>query len=83
MGEGFGSSIKMSEWRASEDALRRFYLGGERAKGLPSDAWAGVAKAFGGVSVGETEGEFARAFQWLECEADCPSLARAVHQESK
>ncbi|GAA5981802.1 hypothetical protein JCM11641_007429 [Rhodosporidiobolus odoratus] len=38
LGEGFGSSIRMSEWRASEDALRRMYLAGERKKGgLPSD----------------------------------------------
>lgn len=27
----------MAEWRASEDALRRVYLGGGRSKGLPSD----------------------------------------------
>lgn len=53
LGEGFGSSIKMSEWRASEDALRRWYLAspardGNAAgagtavgrKGLPSDEWA-------------------------------------------
>ncbi|SCZ96294.1 BZ3500_MvSof-1268-A1-R1_Chr8-2g10098 [Microbotryum saponariae] len=33
LGEGFGSSIKMSEYRASEDALRRLYLGGKGAKG--------------------------------------------------
>ena len=40
LGEGFGSSIKMSEWRASEDALRRlFFAGREVGKGLPSDAW--------------------------------------------
>ncbi|KAK4330871.1 60S ribosomal protein L3 [Rhodotorula toruloides] len=38
LGEGFGSSIRMSEFRASEDALRRVYLGGGRQKGgLPSD----------------------------------------------
>lgn len=41
LGEGFGSSIRMSEWRASEDALRRVYLGGGRVGGgLPTDAWA-------------------------------------------
>ncbi|KAM0752922.1 hypothetical protein T439DRAFT_299195 [Meredithblackwellia eburnea MCA 4105] len=51
LGEGFGSSIKMSQFRASEDALRRLYLGpGEegkrvRGQGLPSDAWATSAKA--------------------------------------
>ncbi|SGY38952.1 BQ5605_C003g02108 [Microbotryum silenes-dioicae] len=33
LGEGFGSSIKMSEYRASEDALRRLYLSGKGAKG--------------------------------------------------
>ena len=40
LGEGFGSSVRMSEHRASEDALRRVYLGGRRNVGLPSDAWA-------------------------------------------
>ncbi|GAA5992565.1 hypothetical protein JCM10908_002665 [Rhodotorula pacifica] len=50
LGEGFGSSIRMSEWRASEDALRRVYLGGGRLEGgLPTDAWAeGKAAPFGG-----------------------------------
>ncbi|GAA6003891.1 mitochondrial 54S ribosomal protein mL44 MRPL3 [Rhodotorula paludigena] len=49
LGEGFGSSVKMSQWRASEDALRRVYLGGKRQDGLPSDAWAEAqGKAFGG-----------------------------------
>ncbi|GAA5858078.1 hypothetical protein JCM8547_005644 [Rhodosporidiobolus lusitaniae] len=37
LGEGFGSSLKMSQFRASEDALRRMYLGGGRREGLPSD----------------------------------------------
>ncbi|GAA5887135.1 hypothetical protein JCM6882_009459 [Rhodosporidiobolus microsporus] len=41
LGEGFGSSLKMSEFRASEDALRRVYLGGGRREGLPSDVAAG------------------------------------------
>lgn len=41
IGEGFGSSIKMSEHRASEDALRRLYFAGrEEGEGLPSDGWA-------------------------------------------
>lgn len=41
LGEGFGSSITMSEWRASEDALRRlFFAGRVEGKGLPSDPWA-------------------------------------------
>ena len=39
LGEGFGSSIKMSEWRASEDALRRLYLGGRKEGELPSEGW--------------------------------------------
>lgn len=26
LGEGYGSSLKMAEWRACEDALRRIYL---------------------------------------------------------
>lgn len=47
LGEGFGSSVRMSEWRASEDALRRVYLGGRRNEGLPSDAWA-AGEAFNG-----------------------------------
>lgn len=65
LGEGFGSSIRMSEWRASEDALRRVYLGGGRlsegAGGLPTDPWArqGGADAFKGwkPSSGWTEVE--------------------------
>ncbi|GAA5898799.1 hypothetical protein JCM5296_005611 [Sporobolomyces johnsonii] len=43
LGEGFGSSLRMSEYRASEDALRRAFLGGgrldTRETGRPSDAW--------------------------------------------
>ncbi|BGP44147.1 54S ribosomal protein L3 mitochondrial [Rhodotorula kratochvilovae] len=48
LGEGFGSSIRMSEWRASEDALRRVYLSGRRSGGLPSDAWVQGEGAFAG-----------------------------------
>lgn len=60
LGEGFGSSIKMSEWRASEDALRRMYLGGRVAGELPSEAWMGdKAREFVGVELGEVEGECA------------------------
>ncbi|POY71596.1 hypothetical protein BMF94_5381 [Rhodotorula taiwanensis] len=45
LGEGFGSSLRMSEWRASEDALRRVYLGGGRVEGgAPTDAWAGAGE---------------------------------------
>lgn len=57
LGEGFGSSVRMSEWRASEDALRRVYLGGRRNEGLPSDAWA-AGEAFNGWrnASGWTEG---------------------------
>jgi len=44
LGEGFGSSLRMAEWRASEDALRRGFLGGGRldieGQGFPSDSWA-------------------------------------------
>ena len=54
LGEGFGSSIRMSEWRASEDALRRLYLGGRNKGGLPSDTYVG--KEFEGISIGESEG---------------------------
>ena len=59
VGEGFGSSIKMAEWRASEDGLRRLYLrkGDVAAEGLPSDGWA-ASGAFGGLSLGETEVAF-------------------------
>lgn len=58
MGEGFGSSIGMSEWRASEDALRRLYLGGKGKGGLPSDAWVKGTSGFAGIGDGETEGAF-------------------------
>ncbi|GAA5833451.1 hypothetical protein JCM11251_003498 [Rhodosporidiobolus azoricus] len=54
LGEGFGSSIKMSEFRASEDALRRVYLGGGRREGLPSDegeAFKGWKNAAGWTEV--------------------------------
>ncbi|GAA6009888.1 hypothetical protein JCM10207_002146 [Rhodosporidiobolus poonsookiae] len=52
LGEGFGSSIRMSEFRASEDALRRVYLGGGRRVGLPSDeAFQGWANAAGWTEV--------------------------------
>lgn len=61
LGEGFGSSLRMSEWRASEDALRRVYLGGGRlgAGGLPTDAWVKDGAAFKGwkPSSGWTEVE--------------------------
>ncbi|GAA6043281.1 hypothetical protein JCM8097_003031 [Rhodosporidiobolus ruineniae] len=47
LGEGFGSSLKMAEFRASEDALRRVYLGGGRREGLPSvqgfEGWENAA----------------------------------------
>lgn len=60
LGEGFGSSIKMSEWRASEDALRRWYLArpptAGSSSGLPSDAWVGTVD-FKGMAIAETEGE--------------------------
>lgn len=56
LGEGFGSSIKMSEWRASEDALRRLYLGGRVKSGLPSDTWIQNGQ-FSGLTIGESEGE--------------------------
>ncbi|KAK4053286.1 medium-chain fatty acid-CoA ligase faa2 [Microbotryomycetes sp. JL221] len=55
LGEGFGSSIKMSEWRASEDALRRLYLSGGKAPlrgSLPSEgAVASSAATVGHVEV--------------------------------
>jgi large subunit ribosomal protein L44 len=60
LGEGFGSSIRMSEWRASEDALRRVYLGGGRLDGgFPTDAWARQGAEFKGwkPSSGWTEVE--------------------------
>lgn len=52
----------MSEFRASEDALRRLYLGGRERNGLPSDVWSG--KDFEGMEIREAEGEspFLRAF---------------------
>ncbi|BGP21126.1 hypothetical protein JCM10213_008961 [Rhodosporidiobolus nylandii] len=52
LGEGFGSSIRMSEWRASEDALRRVYLGGGRREGLPSvEGFQGWSNAAGWTEV--------------------------------
>ena len=61
LGEGFGSSLRMSEWRASEDALRRVYLGGGRLDGggLPTDPWARQGAEFKGwkPSSGWTEVE--------------------------
>lgn len=66
VGEGFGSSIKMAQWRASEDALRRRYLAAGAAEGdktaLSSDGWAAVGAAagrFAGLSLGETEVTYA------------------------
>lgn len=47
----------MSEWRASEDALRRLYVGGRKAGGLPSAAWGEKGEQFNGLVAGETEGE--------------------------
>lgn len=59
LGEGFGSSIKMSEWRASEDALRRLYIGGGLApKRLPSDTWIDGQAEFDGIRLGDVEGGF-------------------------
>ena len=60
MGEGLGAIVGMSEWRASEDALRRVYLGGGRLDGgLPTDAWARQGAEFKGwkPSSGWTEVE--------------------------
>lgn len=81
MGEGFGSSIKMSEWRASEDALRRLYLGGREKGGLPSDEWVKGASAFVGIKEGETEGAFLRFFSGLGIRLML-YLACAVAEES-
>jgi large subunit ribosomal protein L44 len=58
LGEGYGSSIRMSEWRASEDALRRFYLSREaglESAGLPSDQWVDSNSAFKGLLLGKRE----------------------------
>lgn len=39
LGEGLGSSIKMAEFRAAEDALRRIYLEkGSKGVAIPSDS---------------------------------------------
>ncbi|KAF9275246.1 ribonuclease III domain-containing protein [Linnemannia elongata] len=37
MGEGFGSSLKMAEFRANKDALTKYYLEEQKDFGLPSD----------------------------------------------
>lgn len=48
----------MADWRASEDALRRLYLGGKiGGGGLPSDAWTQKGN-FNGIVVGDSEGSF-------------------------
>ncbi|GAA6015850.1 hypothetical protein JCM11491_007208 [Sporobolomyces phaffii] len=60
LGEGFGSSLRMAEWRASEDALRRSFLGGGRldvgGKGFPSQGWTD----------GEFEGWNGGVSKWVE-----------------
>ena len=42
LGEGLGSSLRMAEFRASEDALRRIYLAKGENIGVPGDTLAGV-----------------------------------------
>ncbi|KAG0374674.1 hypothetical protein BGX24_010094 [Mortierella sp. AD032] len=37
IGEGFGSSLKMAEFRANKDALTKYYLEEQKDFGLPSD----------------------------------------------
>lgn len=63
LGEGFGSSLRMAEWRASEDALRRSFLGGGRldvnGKGFPSEVWAD----------GKFEGWNGGVSKWVEGES--------------
>lgn len=79
LGEGFGSSLKMSEWRASEDALRRWYLGGRVKAGLPSDAWS--KGAFEGMQEGLTEGESRLLSFHLRMATDV--IENVVEQESR
>ncbi|KAG0355221.1 hypothetical protein BG005_005857 [Podila minutissima] len=54
IGEGFGSSLKMAEFRANKDALTKYYLEEHKDFGLPSDV-----EAEGGVyrstKIGDTE----------------------------
>ncbi|KAF9908560.1 hypothetical protein EC991_009705 [Linnemannia zychae] len=38
IGEGYGSSLKMAEFRANKDALTKYYLEEHKDFGLPSDA---------------------------------------------
>ncbi|KAF9405318.1 hypothetical protein BGZ94_003645 [Podila epigama] len=40
IGEGFGSSLKMAEFRANKDALTKYYLEEQKDFGLPSDVEA-------------------------------------------
>ncbi|GAA5949202.1 hypothetical protein JCM3765_003329 [Sporobolomyces pararoseus] len=67
LGEGFGSSLRMAEWRASEDALRRSYLGGGRldieGRGFPSQEW----------SDGNFEGWNGGVSKWVEVEHESRS----------
>lgn len=45
LGEAYGTSMKMAEYRAHEDALRRIYLsssGNESSNSLPSDTLLGI-----------------------------------------
>lgn len=60
LGEGFGSSLKMAAFRASEDALVRAFLAGPTNEtwlkaGLPSDAWADPENEFAGLVPGASE----------------------------
>lgn len=55
LGEGLGSSIKMAEFRASEDALRRIYLAKGNAEGVPSDTLAGLEWDSEAAIVGDDE----------------------------
>ncbi|KAG0243805.1 hypothetical protein BGW41_001317 [Actinomortierella wolfii] len=54
IGEGYGSSLKMAEFRANMDALTKYYMEEHKDFGLPSDTDAGKAytpKKFGDSEV--------------------------------
>jgi hypothetical protein len=72
LGEGYGSSLKMAEWRAAEDSLRRIYLSRAFATSsalvdlhadppLPSDTLAFPSTTYMPRPLGDDEVEYGRA----------------------
>lgn len=99
LGEGFGSSIKMANWRAAEDALRRFFLSSRRdpwryseadatplRSGLPSDTWTGSKQWSGWSDLLDHEGQLsfsARLRLVLFAKAICVNHQRSYRVKAK